>query len=115
MDSHVLEMNDTLTTTSTSNLTQVSNGVEDEIIIQTVKLNKYFGDKHVLKDIDFEVRKREVVAVIGPSTWRLRNIHDRIGGKNKGEESNHAQASYSSHPERERAGRIASDHQAPSQ
>ena len=41
--------------------------IEDEIIIRTVKLNKYFGDKHVLKDIDFEVRKREVVAVIGPS------------------------------------------------
>src|SRR5256885_13071508 len=67
MDSHALEMNDTLTTTSTSNVTPVSNGVEDEIIIRTVKLNKYFGDKHVLKDIDFEVRKREVVAVIGPS------------------------------------------------
>lgn len=41
--------------------------VEDEIIIRTVKLNKFFGDKHVLKDIDFEVRKREVVALIGPS------------------------------------------------
>src|SRR5436309_10574225 len=67
MDSHALEMNDTLTTTSTSNLTPVSNGVEDEIIIQTIKLNKYFGDKHVLKDIDFVVRKREVVALIGPS------------------------------------------------
>lgn len=67
MNSHPLEMNDTLTTTSTSNLTQVTNAVEDEIIIRTVKLNKYFGDKHVLKDIDFEVRKREVVAVIGPS------------------------------------------------
>lgn len=41
--------------------------IEDEIIIRAVKLNKYFGDKHVLKDIDFEVRKREVVALIGPS------------------------------------------------
>src|SRR6266568_4973941 len=108
-------MNDALPTTNSGSLSQATNVVEDEIIIRTVKLNKYFGDKHVLKDIDFEVRKREVVAVIGPSTWRLRNIHDRIGGKNKGEESNHAQASYSSHPERERAGRIASDHQAPSQ
>ena len=49
------------------------------------------------------------------STLRLRNVHDRIGGKSKGEESNHAEASHSSHPERERAGRIASDHQAPSQ
>jgi ABC-type polar amino acid transport system ATPase subunit len=43
------------------------NGVEDEVIIRAIKLNKYFGDKHVLKDIDFEVRKREVVALIGPS------------------------------------------------
>lgn len=41
--------------------------IDDEIIIRTSKLNKYFGDKHVLKDIDFEVRKREVVALIGPS------------------------------------------------
>lgn len=49
------------------NLAQTSNIVEEEIIIRTVKLNKFFGDKHVLKDIDFEVRKKEVVAVIGPS------------------------------------------------
>jgi ABC-type polar amino acid transport system ATPase subunit len=41
--------------------------VENEFIIQAIKLNKYFGDKHVLKDIDFEVRKGEVVALIGPS------------------------------------------------
>jgi ABC-type polar amino acid transport system ATPase subunit len=43
------------------------NGVENEIIISARKLNKYFGDKHVLKDVDFEVRKQEVVALIGPS------------------------------------------------
>lgn len=41
--------------------------IEDEIILRADKLNKHFGDKHVLKDIDFEVRKREVVALIGPS------------------------------------------------
>ncbi len=40
---------------------------EEEIIIRAVRLNKYFGDKHVLNDIDFEVRKKEVVALIGPS------------------------------------------------
>lgn len=40
---------------------------EEEIIIRASKLNKYFGDKHVLNDIDFEVRKKEVVALIGPS------------------------------------------------
>jgi ABC-type polar amino acid transport system ATPase subunit len=41
--------------------------IEGDFIIRTVKLNKYFDDKHVLKDIDFEVRRREVVALIGPS------------------------------------------------
>ena len=33
------------------------------------------------------------------STLRLRNIHDRMGGKNKSEENANAQASHSSHPE----------------
>jgi ABC-type polar amino acid transport system ATPase subunit len=41
--------------------------IESDIVIRTVKLNKYFGDKHVLNDIDFEVHRREVVALIGPS------------------------------------------------
>ncbi len=41
--------------------------VEGDFIIETRKLNKFFGDKHVLKDIDFVVRRREVVALIGPS------------------------------------------------
>jgi ABC-type polar amino acid transport system ATPase subunit len=41
--------------------------IKDDVIIRTVKLNKYFSDKHVLKDIDFEVRRQEVVALIGPS------------------------------------------------
>lgn len=41
--------------------------VEDEVIIRATKVNKFFGDKHVLKDVDFEVRKQEVVALIGPS------------------------------------------------
>src|SRR5438876_8167875 len=41
--------------------------IASEIIIHASKVNKYFGDKHVLKDVDFEVRKREVVALIGPS------------------------------------------------
>jgi ABC-type polar amino acid transport system ATPase subunit len=49
------------------NLAQMNNAVEDEVIIRAIKLNKYFGDKHVLKDIDFEVHKKEVVALIGPS------------------------------------------------
>lgn len=55
------------TATNSENALQTTNGGEDEIIIRAIKLNKFFGDKHVLKDIDFEVRKREVVALIGPS------------------------------------------------
>ena len=55
------------TSPTSGNLLSTSNAVESEVIIRTVKLNKYFGDKHVLKDIDFEVHKREVVALIGPS------------------------------------------------
>src|ERR1700730_14903437 len=61
MDSDQFMTNDALVTPNSGILPQ------DEVIIRTVKLNKYFGDKHVLKDIDFEVRKKEVVAVIGPS------------------------------------------------
>jgi ABC-type polar amino acid transport system ATPase subunit len=53
--------------TSSGSLSQITNGVEDEVIISAIKVNKFFGDKHVLKDVDFEVRKREVVALIGPS------------------------------------------------
>src|SRR5437867_2503236 len=66
MDSDITLSNGTPATNPES-LVQPVNAVEDEIIIQAIKLNKFFGDKHVLKDIDFEVRKREVVALIGPS------------------------------------------------
>ena len=47
------------TAPDSGNFAQINNIVEDEVIIRTVKLNKYFGDKHVLKDIDFEVRKKK--------------------------------------------------------
>ncbi|MCS6835480.1 MAG: amino acid ABC transporter ATP-binding protein [Anaerolineae bacterium] len=36
-------------------------------MITCKKVNKWFGDFHVLKDIDMEVREREVVVIIGPS------------------------------------------------
>ncbi len=41
--------------------------IPSEIIISASKVNKYFGEKHVLRDVDFAVHKREVVALIGPS------------------------------------------------
>src|SRR6266436_3840615 len=58
---------DSALTPITSSGSLAANSVEDEVIISAIKVNKYFGDKHVLKDVDFEVRKREVVALIGPS------------------------------------------------
>src|SRR5438046_9715248 len=67
MDSEPIVTNGILPTPSTGKPSSSPLTVGDEVIIRAVKLNKYFGDKHVLKDIDFEVRKREVVAVIGPS------------------------------------------------
>ncbi len=53
--------------TSSGDLSQSISPIASEIIISASKVNKYFGDKHVLKDVDFEVHKREVVALIGPS------------------------------------------------
>src|SRR5712672_1378426 len=68
MDSEQTIPNDALSpVTSSGSLSQITNSVEDEVIISAIKVNKYFGDKHVLKDVDFEVRKKEVVALIGPS------------------------------------------------
>ncbi len=40
---------------------------ENEIVISFENVAKSFGDKEVLKDIDFNVHKKEVVCVIGPS------------------------------------------------
>ncbi|MBZ2174011.1 amino acid ABC transporter ATP-binding protein [Schnuerera sp. xch1] len=36
-------------------------------MIKIENLNKYFGDKHVLKDINLEIEDGEVVSLIGPS------------------------------------------------
>ena len=68
MDSNPARSNESLPAPyNGNNQPRYTNGVEDEIIISAIKLNKFFGDKHVLKDVDFEVRKKEVVALIGPS------------------------------------------------
>jgi polar amino acid transport system ATP-binding protein len=40
---------------------------DSNIIVKAEKVNKHFGSLHVLKDIDLEVRKNEVVVIIGPS------------------------------------------------
>ena len=60
-------INDAIIPLTNSGTLSQNNGVENEVILSAIKVNKYFGDKHVLKDVDFEVRKKEVVALIGPS------------------------------------------------
>ncbi|HEX8995008.1 MAG TPA: amino acid ABC transporter ATP-binding protein [Ktedonobacterales bacterium] len=40
---------------------------ETSLMIEVRGLNKYFGERHVLKDVDFAVKRGECVAVIGPS------------------------------------------------
>ncbi len=66
MDSEQTLPDDTLNPGTSSGDLSIA-PIPSEIIINAIKVNKYFGDKHVLKDVDFEVHKREVVALIGPS------------------------------------------------
>ncbi|MGH3459758.1 amino acid ABC transporter ATP-binding protein [Aeromicrobium sp.] len=40
---------------------------QGEVLVQVQELHKSFGDNHVLRGIDFEVARGEVVCVIGPS------------------------------------------------
>ena len=39
----------------------------DEVIIEMEKVNKWYGEFHVLKDIDLSVHKGEIIVVCGPS------------------------------------------------
>ncbi len=41
--------------------------LDSSIIVKAEKVNKYFGSLHVLQDVDMEVRKNEVVVILGPS------------------------------------------------
>ena len=40
---------------------------DNPVIVKAEDVNKYFGRLHVLKDINLEVRKNEVVIILGPS------------------------------------------------
>ena len=40
---------------------------DSSVIVQAEKVNKFFDKLHVLKDISLEVRKNEVVVILGPS------------------------------------------------
>ncbi len=42
-------------------------GTMEKFKIQTKKLNAWFGNNHVLKDLSISVKEKEVTAIIGPS------------------------------------------------
>ncbi|MBD3228319.1 MAG: phosphate ABC transporter ATP-binding protein [Candidatus Lokiarchaeota archaeon] len=46
---------------------KISENNQEEFIVQTRKLNLWFGQKHVLKDIDIDIKQNQVTALIGPS------------------------------------------------
>ena len=39
----------------------------DELAVQMIKVNKWYGDFHVLRDIDLEVYRQERIVICGPS------------------------------------------------
>ena len=41
--------------------------VSDEVMVQMSSVNKWFGDFHVLKNINFKVHKGERIVICGPS------------------------------------------------
>ena len=41
--------------------------MSEDSIISLQNVNKWFGDFHVLKDVDLEVKKKERIVVCGPS------------------------------------------------
>jgi len=46
---------------------QLQSAASDEVVISLKKVNKWFGEFHVLKDIDLSVYKGERIVICGPS------------------------------------------------
>ncbi|KMT21984.1 amino acid ABC transporter ATP-binding protein [Clostridium cylindrosporum] len=40
---------------------------EEEVLIELHNVNKFFGDKHILKNINLQIHKGEVIVILGPS------------------------------------------------
>ena len=45
----------------------VASEAAPDVMVRAEQVHKYFGQAHVLKGIDLEVRRREVMCVVGPS------------------------------------------------
>ena len=51
----------------TMNIQPAAKLEDQNVVVRAEKVNKHFGSLHVLKDVDFEVRRNEVVVICGPS------------------------------------------------
>ncbi len=47
--------------------TQIASAASTEVIIQLTEMNKWFGQFHVLQDINLTVYKGERIVICGPS------------------------------------------------
>ncbi|MEQ8818065.1 MAG: amino acid ABC transporter ATP-binding protein [Thalassobaculum sp.] len=50
-----------------SNGSHIASAISDEVVIELNQVNKWFGEFHVLKDIDLTVYKGERIVICGPS------------------------------------------------
>jgi general L-amino acid transport system ATP-binding protein len=60
-------MSDTIMQESQNSTGQLASAASSEVIIDLNTVNKWYGDFHVLKDIDLVVHKGERIVVCGPS------------------------------------------------
>jgi len=60
-------MSDTNTPEAQSNEEKLASSISSEVMIDLDKVNKWYGNFHVLKDIDLLVHKGERIVVCGPS------------------------------------------------
>ncbi len=60
-------MTDTNTPVPQNNQEQLASAISSEVMIELDKVNKWYVDFHVLKDIDLTVHKGERIVVCGPS------------------------------------------------
>jgi general L-amino acid transport system ATP-binding protein len=54
-------------TDATENSSSLQSAVSDQIVIELGNVNKWFGDFHVLKDINLDVKAGERIVICGPS------------------------------------------------
>ena len=45
----------------------IASAISDEVVITFADVNKWYGEFHVLKDINLAVRKGERIVICGPS------------------------------------------------